>query len=94
MLRSAGAKEIHIRIGSPPVKFPCYYGMDFPSHEELIANQKSIAEIKDYLEVDSLEYISPEGLLNAMSLPAENFCTACFTGHYCEKINQEKENSC
>ncbi|MBP9005959.1 MAG: amidophosphoribosyltransferase [Candidatus Marinimicrobia bacterium] len=94
MLRSAGAKEIHIRIGSPPVKFPCYYGMDFPSHEELIANQKSITEIKDYLEVDSLEYISPEGLLNAMSLPAENFCTACFTGHYCEKINQEKENSC
>ena len=94
MLRSAGAKEIHICIGSPPVKFPCYYGMDFPSHEELIANQKSITEIRDYLEVDSLEYISPEGLLNAMSLPAENFCTACFTGHYCEKINQEKESPC
>jgi len=94
MLREAGAQAIHIRIGSPPVKFPCYFGMDFPSKQELIANQKSIEEIRAYLDVDSLEYISPEGLLNSMTLPADHFCTACFTGQYCEKITNEKEGSC
>jgi len=93
MLRFAGAKEIHIRIGSPPVKFPCYFGMDFPSREELIANQKSIAEIRKYLDVDSLGYISPEGLVDSMTLPANHFCTACFTGEYCEQINSQEENS-
>ncbi|MFA6743270.1 MAG: amidophosphoribosyltransferase [Candidatus Neomarinimicrobiota bacterium] len=94
MLRSAGAKEIHVRIGSPPVKFPCYFGMDFPSREELIANQKTIEEIRKYLNVDSLEYISPEGLLNSMTLAPENFCTACFTGEYCEHINNQEKSSC
>jgi amidophosphoribosyltransferase len=91
MLREAGAKEIHIRIGSPPVKYPCYFGMDFPSRQELIANQKTIEEIRTYLDVDSLEYISLEGLLSSMTLPADHFCTACFNGQYCEQIKNEKE---
>jgi len=94
MLREAGASQIHIRIGSPPVKYPCYFGMDFPSKQELIANQKTPEEIKNFLDVDSLEYISPEGLLNSMTLPADQFCTACFTGQYCEQISNEKEGSC
>jgi len=88
LLKEAGAREIHIRIGSPPVKYPCFYGMDFPSRQELIANQKSVAEIRAYLEVDSLEYISVEGLTGSMSMPADHFCTACFTGQYCETVNQ------
>ncbi|MFH1213002.1 MAG: amidophosphoribosyltransferase [Candidatus Neomarinimicrobiota bacterium] len=94
MLREAGANQIHIRIGSPPVKFPCYFGMDFPSPQELIANQKTTEEIRSYLDVDSLEYISTEGLLGSVSLPADHFCTACFTGQYCEQITNEMEASC
>jgi amidophosphoribosyltransferase len=90
MLREAGASQIHIRIGSPPIKYPCYFGMDFPSKQELIANQKTPEEIKNFLDVDSLEYISPEGLLNSMTLPADQFCTACFTGQYCEQISNER----
>ncbi len=90
MVREVHPKEIHIRIGSPPVKYPCYYGMDFPSPEELIANRKKISEIKSYLNVNSLEYLSEEGLLNSMSLPRDHFCTACFTGKYIEQIEQVK----
>ena len=90
MVREVHPKEIHVRIGSPPVKYPCYYGMDFPSPEELIANCKKISEIKSYLEVDSLEYLSEEGLLNSMSLPHDHFCTACFTGKYIEQMEQIK----
>lgn len=88
MIREAGAREVHIRIGSPPVKFPCFFGMDFPSAEELIANHRNITELQEFLQVDSLAYISVEGLLNSMPLPASHFCTACFTGEYCEKINR------
>ena len=82
MIKETEPAEIHIRIGSPPVKFPCYYGMDFPSKEELIANQKEVSEIRDFLEVDSLEYITVKGLLDSTNLPDEMFCTACFTGKY------------
>ncbi len=82
MVRNAGAKEIHIRVSSPPIKFPCYYGMDFPTREELIASSMTIEKIRKYLEVDSLHYLSLEGLLN--SVPHENcgYCTACFSGEY------------
>jgi len=82
LMRKAGAKEIHIRVSSPPIRYPCYYGMDFPTQEELIANLKSVDEIRKYLNVDSLGYLSLEGLLN--SVPKENagYCTACFSGDY------------
>ena len=68
MLREAGAKEVHIRVSSPPIKYPCYYGMDFPSPGELIANEKEIEEIRDYLGVDSLGYLSLEGLLASVQI--------------------------
>ncbi|MCG2705516.1 MAG: amidophosphoribosyltransferase [Candidatus Omnitrophica bacterium] len=81
-LREAGAKEIHMRISSPPIKFPCYYGIDFPTKRELIASNRSVKEIGEFIGVDSLGYISLEGMLNAMLLPKDSFCVACFTGDY------------
>ncbi len=82
MIRKAGAKEIHVRVSSPPIRFPCYYGMDFPTKEELIANNMSVDEIQKYLEVDSLTYLSMEGLLNAVPYEKGGYCTACFDGNY------------
>jgi len=92
LIKKEEPKEIHIRIGSPPIRYPCYYGMDFPSQNELIAYKRSISEIKEYLDVDSLEYLSVEGLLKSMSLPPEQFCTACFTGKYIEPIREYKRS--
>jgi amidophosphoribosyltransferase len=82
MIRKAGAKEIHVRVSSPPIRFPCYYGMDFPTKEELIANNMSVTEIQKYLEVDSLTYLSMDGLLNAVPHEQGGYCTACFSGDY------------
>jgi amidophosphoribosyltransferase len=81
-LRSAGAKEIHLRISSPPIRWPCYYGVDFPTCEELIANNRTVEEIRDFLEIESLGYLSIPGMLDCMQLPHEHFCTACFSGNY------------
>lgn len=82
MLRRAGAKEVHIRVSSPPIKHPCYYGMDFPSQEELIANKMDIDEITKFLGVDSLEYLTVEELLDSVPNGDHGFCTACFSGNY------------
>jgi len=82
MLRGAGVKEIHVRISSPPITWPCFYGIDTPDREELIAAKCSVEEIRQYLEVDSLGYLSVEGLLDSTGLPHEDFCVACFTGDY------------
>jgi amidophosphoribosyltransferase len=81
-LRLAGAKELHLRISCPPLKFPCFYGIDFPTKKELVASKHDIAWVRDFIGADSLEYLSLEGMLNSMPLPKENFCTACFTGKY------------
>jgi amidophosphoribosyltransferase len=81
-LRSAGAKEIHLRVASPPIRHPCYYGIDFPSREELVANGRSVEEIRAFLGVDSLAYLSLDGMLAAARTPNEHFCHACFTGEY------------
>jgi len=81
-LRQAGAKEVHLRISCPPHKFPCAYGIDFPTPEELIANKYSLEEIKKYFECDSVGYLSLEGMLKCVSFPKENYCTACWTGKY------------
>ncbi len=81
-LREAGAKEIHMRVSCPPIRFPCYYGVDFPTKEELLANNKSIEEIRDFLEVDSVGYLSLEGMLSCAALPGDHFCTACWSGKY------------
>jgi len=81
-LRLAGAKELHLRISCPPLKFPCFYGIDFPTKKELVASKHDIAWVRDFIGADSLEYLSLEGMLNSMPLPKENFCTACFIGKY------------
>ncbi len=85
LLRRAGASEVHVRIASPPVRFPCYYGMDFPQHQELIAHNREVVEVRDLLGADSLKYLSLNGMLAATGMPAESFCTACFSGEYPEE---------
>jgi len=82
MLKSAGAKEVHVRISSPPSISPCFYGIDTPSKRELIAANQSVEEIRDYLGADSLAYLSLNGLLQTVSPDGHRFCTACFTGDY------------
>jgi amidophosphoribosyltransferase len=81
MIRRAGAKEIHLRISSPPVRHPCHYGIDTPTEKELIASKKSLSNIKDFIGVDSLEYLSLEGMLSCVKNPRD-YCTACFSGDY------------
>jgi len=80
--REAGAKEVHMRISCPPHRFACFYGIDFPSRKELIANRYSMKKIAAYLGVDSLGYLSLEGMLRCVRLPRERYCVACFTGQY------------
>ena len=80
-IRQAGAKEVHFRIASPPVRFPCFYGIDMPSHEELIGSRLSPDQIADELGVDSLGYLSLEGMLSVVS-DKGSFCDACFSGSY------------
>ncbi|HEX5715870.1 MAG TPA: amidophosphoribosyltransferase [Thermoanaerobaculia bacterium] len=82
MIREAGAAEIHLRISAPPTQWPCHYGIDTPTREELIASRHSIEEIRQYVEADSLAYLSLEGMLASVSGPAESYCTACWTGDY------------
>ena len=88
LLKKAGAKEVHFRVSSPPITGPCFYGVDTPSKEELIASRMSVGEIQNYLGADSLAFLSPEGLMEAVqveqSLPVKKngFCSACFTGDY------------
>lgn len=81
-LRDAGATEVHMRISSPPVTHPCFYGIDTDSQDQLIAATKSVAEIEAQIEVDSLAYLSWEGMLIATGEDPSRFCSACFTGDY------------
>lgn len=80
-LKEAGVSEVHMRISCPPCRYPCFYGIDFPSQKELIASNHSEDEIKDIIGADSLSYLSLEGLLSSTSEP-ENWCHACFSGEY------------
>lgn len=82
MLRRAGAKEIHLRICAPPIHHPCFFGVDMATRWELIAAQKTVPEIRDFVGADSLGYLSVPGLLRAVGQPADIFCLACFTGDY------------
>ena len=82
MLREAGALEIHVRISSPPVKWPCYYGIDFASRAELIAAGLEVEEIRRSIGADSLGYVSMEGMIEATTIAESKLCTACFTGQY------------
>jgi amidophosphoribosyltransferase len=83
MVRGAGAKEVHLRISCPPTISPCFYGVDTPSKRDLIAANKSIEEIRQFIEADSLSYLSLEGLLAACQTDEKiGYCTACYTGNY------------
>jgi amidophosphoribosyltransferase len=82
MLREAGAAEVHVRISSPPVSWPCFYGIDFATRAELIAGHETVAEICASIGADSLGYISLGGLTEATTLPASQLCRACFDGIY------------
>jgi amidophosphoribosyltransferase len=82
MFRRAGAREIHIRISAPPTKFPCFYGIDIPTHDELIAATNTIEEIRKYLDVESIEYLTVESMMNAVNMRGTGFCRACFDGDY------------
>jgi len=83
MLREAGARRIHFRVSSPPVKHPCFYGIDMPTYDELVANRRSLDEIAEYIGVDSLGYLSAEGMLRAVrGEDGGGACLACFNGEY------------
>ena len=82
MLREAGAAEVHVRISSPPVAWPCFYGIDFATRAELIAGSSTVEEIRDSIGADSLGFISLDGLTEATTIPAGRLCRACFDGQY------------
>ncbi|MEM1071827.1 MAG: amidophosphoribosyltransferase [Planctomycetota bacterium] len=81
-LRDAGANEIHLRISSPPIKHPCYFGVDFATKDQLIAGNRTVDEIRHFLGVDSLHFLTLDGLLSVADRPAQDYCTACFSGDY------------
>ena len=81
LIRSAGASEVHVRVSSPPIRCPCFYGIDMSTHAELIASSHAVEEIRDFIGADSLKYLSVEGMLDVVPNP-DDMCTACFTGDY------------
>lgn len=81
-LREAGAKEIHLRVSCPPVRYPCFYGIDFPTKKELLTYNRTLEEIRKFLEVDTIGYLSLEGMLNCAKGPNDHYCTACWSGKY------------
>lgn len=82
MLREAGAREVHMRISSPPIRWPCFYGIDMPDQHEFIASSRSVEEIESHIGADSLAYLSQDGMIAATQIPGEEFCTACFSSQY------------
>ena len=82
MLKKAGAAEVHLRICAPPIRYPCFFGVDMATRWELIAARKTVPEIREHLGADSLGYLSLDGLIRAVELPRDIFCLACFTGAY------------
>lgn len=82
MLRGAGAREVHMRVSAPPTSDPCYYGIDTPKKDDLVAAHRSVKEVAEYIGVDTLSYLSKEGLYRAVGKEPGRMCDACFTGHY------------
>ncbi len=90
LVRKAGVREVHVRVSSPPIRNPCFYGMNFPTRSELMAAWHSVEEIREFIEADSLEYLTPEELLAAVPhQDCQGYCTACFTGNYPVPIDDE-----
>lgn len=92
MLRGVGVKEIHLMISSPPVKFPDFYGINTPNQADLIASKMSVGQIREYLDADSLGFLSFQGMVEATGLNADQFCTSCFTGEYPSPIGDRAKN--
>ena len=90
-LREAGAKEIHLRVASPPIRNACYFGIDFPDQRELIAHERTVDDICAYLGVDSLHYLSHEGMLACVKMSPDKYCTACFSGQYPMNVDEPVE---
>ena len=91
LLKKAGAKKVHMRICAPPISYPCFFGVDMATRWELIAAQKTIPEICDFIGADSLGYLSVDGLVKAVDLPKDIFCLACFTGDYPVPVQMEMD---
>ena len=91
LLKKGGAKEVHMRVCAPPIRYPCFFGVDMATRHELIASRMSIPEIRDFIGADSLGYLSVEGLIKAVGLPRESFCLACFTGEYPMPVQLEMD---
>jgi amidophosphoribosyltransferase len=89
LLREAGATEVHFRLASPPVRHPCYYGIDMPTREELIAARMTTDEIREHLAVDSIGYLSPEGMLESVG-DGGSYCSACFSGDYPTPLSDQE----
>jgi amidophosphoribosyltransferase len=95
-LRKLGVRRVHMRVAGPPHRFPCHYGIDFSTRGELIAARKSVDELREYLELDSLHYLSIEGLLNSTGIenPERHFCKACFDGCYPVSFDEMVSKDC
>jgi amidophosphoribosyltransferase len=91
LLRDAGAREVHLVITCPPIKFPDYYGIDTPNQKDLIGANKSVDEIRQFISADSLSFLSLEGTIKATGLPKDVFSTSCFTGEYPIDIGKRKQ---
>jgi len=89
LIREAGAREVHVRISSPPVKWPCFYGIDMADRKDLIAAKRSVEEIREHIGADSLGYLSVRGLIRAIGMRGDRFCHACFTGDYPTEIPKD-----
>jgi amidophosphoribosyltransferase len=89
MVKDAGAAEVHLRISAPPTQWPCHYGIDTPTRDELIASHHTVEEIRQFIGADSLAYLSLDGMLASVSGPRDSYCTACWTGDYPVSISPE-----
>jgi len=91
-LLQAGAKEVHFLVSSPPVRFPDFYGIDTPRQQDLIASNHTVEEIRKFLGVTSLYYLSLNGLIESIGLPREQLCTSFFTGEYPIDLKERKDD--
>jgi amidophosphoribosyltransferase len=90
MVRQAGAREVHVRISCPPTISPCFYGVDTPQKSELIAATHTLEEIREFLEADSVEYLSLEGLMSTVGRERGSYCSSCYTGEYPVRIPSDQ----
>ena len=90
MVQRAGASEVHVRIGSPPIISPCYLGIDMPTRGELIASHSSVSKIESAIHAETLGYLSVDGLVEAIGIPASDLCLGCLTGTYPVEIPGER----